>query len=372
MKKVLALILFLAMTVSLCAVPALGNSFRPGEGPVTVTVRKTDPSYVVKDGVIGYGEYDRLEIDLEEDSTPLNICFWTGDDIEDAEAMMKTMEYYFSWDEVHGFNFAVRNKPTEIKQVIPEGTGDPPEDAFLHNVGYTFVADPQPDLGILADTLFYYAVARDTVTGAYKEGHYNQLGLKGYYNPAEGVDYCITYDYDTGYVTLEWSVPFDNFMENTPADGVVFCFSVGAEGGPGETAASDRGYAVALGDWSWLVAAKSSESHVIATLSEDTIVKEPENGEETGETGETGNTGNNENPGTGTNETPGTGANETPGTGTNENPGTGANENPGAGTNENPGNGGKTAPKTGDPMIVMAAVAALSAAGAFIVGKKRH
>ena len=391
MKKV-AFIIAIILTLAMVALPALADSFRMNDDPVRVTVKKTDPSVVVKDGVIGEGEYERFYVDLNEDTSPLNVCYFTGNDVDDAIAMMGTMEYYFSWDEVHGFNFAVRNKPAELKQIIPEGTGDPPQDDFCKNVAYTFIADQQPGLKKLSDTLFYYAVAKDTETGAYKEGHYNQLGLKHYYNPTGGVDFCISYDYGTGYSTIEWSVPFDNFVDGTPAAGTVFYFSVGAEAGPGNTAASDRGYAVALGDWSYLVGARISRSHAIGTLSDEMLVTVTDPG--AGEGGDTTEPAGQTDPGDSTGRAdPGeptqpadqgdpTGPAD-PGEPTQpagqDDPdpadpekGDGQADPEDPGDTEDPGDVGTTQPPaSGDPMIVIGAVSALSAAGAFIIRRKR-
>ncbi|MBQ6262808.1 MAG: hypothetical protein IJK58_04765 [Clostridia bacterium] len=353
MRKFFAIVLTAVFAFTLAALPSAADSVRLDDTPVTLTVKRADPAYVVKDGVIREGEYERFEVDLDPDNSPLNRCFWSTDDLDDAEEMLPTMEYYFSWDEIHGFNFAIRNKPVELKQIIPEGTGDPPEDGFNKNVAYTFVADLGTKLGKLSDTLMYYAVCKRTDTGAYEEGHYNQLGLKGNYNPAEGVDYVISYS-DDGYSTIEWSVPFDNFVEGEAAAGTVFYFSLGAQGGRSETAAGERCYSVALGDWSWLVAARSSKSHVTATLSDELIP------------------------------TPGPSPAADP---TADDPTSAPVVNPDPEKYElqKDENGNEivvdketgekvdvTPAGTGDPMIIMAAVAAVSAAGAFIVRKKRH
>ena len=347
MKKILAIILTVLFIFTLTALPSLAASVRVDDTPVTLTVKRADPSYVVKDGVISEGEYERFYVNVDPEESPLNRNFWSSEDLDDADEMLPTMEYYFSWDEVHGFNFAVRNKPVELKQIIPAGTGDPPEDGFNKNVAYTFVADQGPKLGKLADTLLYYAVCKRTDTGEYEEGHYNQLGLKGYYNPTEGVDYVISYSSD-GYSTIEWSVPFDNFVDGAVSDGTVFYFSVGAQGGRSETAAGERCYAVALGDWSWLVAAKSSKSHVIATVSDELIPAPVDPAPQP--------VPDNPNP------TPDP-DNPPPAPADPDNP----NPAPADPKNTTP----SSAPRTGDPMIVMAAVAAVSAAGAFIVRRKR-
>ncbi|MBQ6677636.1 MAG: hypothetical protein IJM71_06275 [Clostridia bacterium] len=358
MKKILAIILTVLFIFTLTALPSLAASVRVDDTPVTLTVKRADPNCVVKDGVISEGEYERFYVSVDPDESPLNRNFWSSEDLDDAEEMLPTMEYYFSWDDVHGFNFAVRNKPVELKQIIPAGTGDPPEDGFNKNVAYTFVADQGPKLGKLADTLLYYAVCKRTDTGEYEEGHYNQLGLKGNYNPTEGVDYVISYSSD-GYSTIEWSVPFDNFVEGAAAPGTVFYFSIGAQGGRSESAAGERSYAIALGDWSWLVAAKSSKSHVTATLSDELIPAPVDPAPQPVPDDPTPAPADPDNP----NPTPADPGNPNPA------PADPGNPNP---TPADPGNQApSSAPRTGDPMIVMAAVAAVSAAGAFIIRKRR-
>ena len=114
------------MTVAL-AVPAFaGISYAPngtGWGKYPVQIKKTDPSNVVKDGIIGEGEYERLNVDLGADTSPLILVGFTEESLDNARAMLPTMEYYFSWDEVHGFNFAVRNKPVAVQQLLETAEG---------------------------------------------------------------------------------------------------------------------------------------------------------------------------------------------------------------------------------------------------------
>ncbi|MBR7033983.1 MAG: LPXTG cell wall anchor domain-containing protein, partial [Clostridia bacterium] len=171
-------------------------------------------------------------------------------------------------------------------------------------------------------------------------------------------------NYDGSYVILEWSIPFSEICEGgAAAAGDSVYLSIGAESGAGDTKDADSCYAVSLGDFTYGVSQKAATNHAAFQLSDETIpydapvptptppppptptptptpppapdkdeVKTDENGNEIIVDKQTGETVD-------------------PATVT-------------------PAN--NTAPKTGDPMIIMAAVAAVSAAGAFIVRKKRH
>ena len=80
MKKTLALILAIVMTAAL-AVTALADSINPeGHTPegTTVTVKKADASLVQKDGIISEGEYEKADIDVNENTTILHSVFWSS------------------------------------------------------------------------------------------------------------------------------------------------------------------------------------------------------------------------------------------------------------------------------------------------------
>ena len=122
MKKIISLVLASLMMAAMLSVAAGAQSQAmngTGWDPENVVnVKKTDPSNVVKDGVIGATEYEKFEVDLSEESSPLHVTFITGDDLQNGLDMLATMEYYFSWDEVHGINIAIRNKPAAIRQLL--------------------------------------------------------------------------------------------------------------------------------------------------------------------------------------------------------------------------------------------------------------
>ena len=213
MKKLLTVMMAAVMVVSLLAVTVgaqsqamNGSGWDPDD---VVTVKKADPADVVKDGLISDGEYEKLDVNISENDSPLHVVFITGDDMENGIAMLGTMEYYFSWDEVHGFNFAVRNKPAVIQQLLDVKDAEKTEDDFLHNVGYGISAKTDNE----NSPSLYFALAKRTDDGRYLEGQYQQLGAQGNYNPGED-EYVINYDYGTGYVTIEWSVPLNAFFMN--------------------------------------------------------------------------------------------------------------------------------------------------------------
>ncbi len=269
---------------SFLAVTAFAASFNPSPSGVCeleVTLKKADPDDVVKDGVIGQYEYERYDVDLDPSSTYLDMGFGSSAVYDQSEAMLSTMEYYFSWDEVHGLNFAVRFKPEYLRQEHEEGTGDRPGDAFLIDSGIQFSGDygvmfeERPDTGWC--DLFYYAISKRTDNGNYLEGHYNQLGLKGAYDPEAEKDYIITYPGD-GSVFCEWSIPFDNFTtEYDPGDTVYFtiCCSGTVEDVSGFSNPIEATYTVSLGDYGFLIKqTKDVSRHLTAHVSDEAIKEE--------------------------------------------------------------------------------------------------
>ena len=121
MKKAVAILLFVLMTLSSISIIASADSLNPsGHTPegVNVTVKKVDASVLKKDGVISEGEYEKADIDVDEDNTFLHVPFSNSEALELGLDMLKYMEYYFSWSDGQ-INVAVKSKPAEIKQVIP-------------------------------------------------------------------------------------------------------------------------------------------------------------------------------------------------------------------------------------------------------------
>ncbi|MBQ6262853.1 MAG: hypothetical protein IJK58_04990 [Clostridia bacterium] len=357
MKKILAIILTVVMTAALAAV-AFADSINPSghtEAGTTVTVKKVDASVLKKDGVISEGEYERADINVDEDNTFLHIAYNNGDALEEGGLkMLPFMEYYFSWSDGQ-INVAVRSKPPVLKQVIPVNTdGEYPGDDFCKNTAFTISSDVVQTRPKGTVSNFYFAVCKRTDTGDLQIGYYgaDQRGNSDSYIPQAYTDYVVAYDGD--YAVLEWSIPFSEIAEGGAAGaGDSVYLSIGAEAGSCDTKDGEDFYAVSLGDFTYLVSQKSAVNHAAFLLSEEEIPAP-------------------------VNPTPITpDPDPTPAPVVNPDPEKYEIKKDEQGNDivvdkETGEKVDVTPAKTGDPMIIMAAVAAVSAAGAFIVRKKRH
>ncbi|MBR4661527.1 MAG: S-layer homology domain-containing protein [Clostridia bacterium] len=275
MKKAVAILLFVLMTLSSISIIASADSINPsGHTPegVNVTVKKVDASVLKKDGVISEGEYEKADIDVDEDNTFLHVPFSNSEALELGLEMLKYMEFYFSWSDGQ-INVAVKSKPAEIKQVIPvDEEGPYPKDDFCRNVAFTISSDVKQtrDKGKVCN--FYFAVCRRTDTDELQLGYYadDQRGNSDSYLPVAGEDFTVAYDGD--YAILEWSIPFSEICEGGTADaGDCVYLSVGAEAGSGNSAESETYYGVSLGDFTYGVAQKSSFNHAAFLLSDEPV-----------------------------------------------------------------------------------------------------
>ena len=379
MRKLMAVALVVFMMASLMAVTSFGSAYRGSDLDHSQTVKKADPADVVKDGIIGENEYVEFVIeDRSEETTPINVIYYDASVFQASLDMMKTIGFYFSWDDVHGLNFAIRYKPAAFFQVQSEGAGDPPEDYFLLNdgVAINFATEQEGTDG--PQPLLYYAIGRRTDNGEYLRGYYgsNQLGLHANFNPVPGEDFVIVYDDATGFITVEWSIPLDNLF-TTWGDGTEINFSIAAIAGEREEADSASplagAYANALGYKSWGNDQKQGGEHAQIVLSETSIkdsgggdVPTTDTGTQPGTTepGETEGPGNNGG-GNGNGDNGNGGGN---GNGGSSNNNGGGNGNGGSG---NGGGNGGTAPRTGDPMMIIAAISALGACGAVVIKRRR-
>ena len=359
MKKLISIIVCALMLGTIFALSVSAMSYNPQthwdlSRVGQITVKKADPADVVKDGVIGENEYVRFEPDLNPDSTFLHMIYMTGTDFDNAMTMLQTMEYYFSWDEVHGFNFAIRNTPPVLQQHLKPKDEDPPQDDFVQNAAYVFGTSPESNGDV---PTLYYAVARNTDTLEYMEGHYNQFGPRGSYDPVPDVDYCITYSGNTS--LLEWSIPFEDIFPNLGEGSVLRC-TISVTAGETEVPDFSSMYGIVLGDMGFGVGQKVRVNDAEFLISGETI-KEP---------GSTTGPGSTAEPGT----EPGSGSATEPGATEPGNPGSPADPadpaNPagpsapaGPADPVAPGNA-SGAPKTGDPAMILAALSALGACGA--------
>ena len=257
------------------------------------------------------------------------------------------MEYYFSWDETHGFNFAVRNKPVVVQQLLELADGDCPEDDFARNTAYVIC------FGAMGgDDVLFYALAKRTDNDQYLEGYYNnQLGATGSYDPEPGVDYIITYS-DDGYVTIEWSIPFNNFypdVENHNLIGGTISATAGTAVVPFGGHDNEDSYAVTLGGRGYGVGEEWQKVNVTFVKSDDPVMSGGVIDTTPRDTDTTPRD---------TDMTP-RDTDTTP-RDTDMTP---------RDTDATPRN---TAPRTSDPMIIMSAVVAASAAGIIVFRKKRR
>ncbi len=381
MKKIISIVIIAVMLVASLAITASADTYNPGLHCDTVIyLKKADPANVIKDGIIGDGEYERLEIDTDLETSTLNINFGNPLVYEYAEALLPTMQYFFSWDEVHGFNFAVRWKPTHPVQILDKADSYP-RDRFMSNAAVSFSTDTSRIQG-RDDTFFYYSMARRTDDGRYLFADYGQLGAKGAYTPQEG-EYNITYEAD-GYITCEWSIPLDNLLTSV-YDGAEIYFSVVAGSGTGtpdmdnsEDGILKEFYNISLGDYGFGTKRDKTSSNVTGIITSEALTSGSDNTGDTTPDTTPGTTPSTDNPGTepGKNTDPVDTAN--PGTDPvdTDNPGTDPvnpadPENPSSPTNpSNPTNPGK-APSTADPIIIAAIASAVSACG-YMISKKHR
>ena len=244
MKKLITILVLAAMLLTAFAAATYAETFI--ENPycqAEFQIKKADPAYVKKDGVISAGEYEKVEIDKAD----LAINFISSGCYLTADAMADTMEYYFSWDEVNGLNFAVRYNAYPVEaglaagylesdildgcktnvdqpEVIPE-LGFP-KDNFLFNVGLNFASGYNKET---KQCLFYYAIGKKTDGSSYLTGHWNQLGPDGVYEAVGGKDFEVSYNGTV--VTIEWSIPFAEFGYEGATSGSQLEFTICATAG---------------------------------------------------------------------------------------------------------------------------------------------
>ena len=288
MKRTIALFVFSIMlftSITLDIAAYSGMAKNPAVCEYKVTVKKADPSVVKKDGVIDVdgGEYVKAYVPFSE----LSVNYRNDSVYPMADAMARTMEYYFSWDTVHGFNFAVKyfakgklRDGTEWNGYYTNfpnrfGSLDPsvPQDNFMSNIGLCFAS------GVHKNTkswsLLYYAIGKKLDGSDYLYGHWNQLGNSGRYSPKGGRDFEVFYPGD-GSVIFEWSIPFSEFIDVAPTDGVSFGFTLSASAGKDTTDTPiNNCWSVALGQHAWLVQSKIDNSHATAILSTEPVKRTP-------------------------------------------------------------------------------------------------
>ncbi len=272
MRKLATLALAVLMVVSLLAVSAAAESYIPNEHCSTkFEVKKANPANVVKDGKIGAGEYVEVEVDKDD----LSRNFIDSAVYEDSETMAESIKYYFSWDETHGLNFAVvfdagNGFHTSFDQPTPNEEGKLMDD-FCYNLGLNFSsgrADGMP--------YFYYSIGKKIQDGSYLNGHWNQLGADPSYSPVGGKDFEVSYN---GTVcTFEWSIPLSVLNVSATAGSTVELNIAACAGNfdydstkwptPGDARGT---WGVSLGEFGFMCTAGKENQPAKATLSNEMI-----------------------------------------------------------------------------------------------------
>ncbi len=273
MRKLATLALAVLMVVSLLAVSAAAESYIPGEHcNAKFEIKKANPANVVKDGVIGAGEYEQITVDDND----IARNFIDSSVYQASEDMSQTIKYYFSWDETHGLNFAVvfdagTGFHTSFDQPTPNEEGKLMDD-FCYNLGLNF-SSGRTDSGM---PYFYYSIGKKIQDGSYLKGHWNQLGADSSYNPVGGQDFAINYN---GTVcTFEWSIPL-SVLNVAATAGTTIDINIAATAGnfdydsatwptPGDAKGT---WAVSLGEYGFMCAASKENNPAKGTLSAELI-----------------------------------------------------------------------------------------------------
>ena len=292
MKKIITTIVLAAMLLATFVVTASAETYLVNDPcQVNFEIKKADPAYVVKDGIISEGEYEKVTFNKDD----LAITFLGSGCWASADAMADTIEYYFSWDEVHGLNFAVRYDAypvaagvaagyteDQIKDGFKTSMDQPalnengvPMDNFMYNIGINF-ASGWNDAN--RNHLFYYAISRKTDYSSYLTGHWGQLGPDGVYEAVGGQDFEITYNGTV--VTAEWSIPFAEFGYDGVGAGDQIEFTIAATAGAAEsddpsdvqTLISDKSsWSISLGQRGFMCQQARQQERAKATLVADII-----------------------------------------------------------------------------------------------------
>ena len=292
MKKIISMILCV-MLLSALAVFANAEAINMAGGCTTeVTVKKADASVVIKDGIIGEGEYIEAEVNRDPLTTDL-LFSWHPDAalFASCEEFLNNVHFYFSWDEVNGLNMAVKatlletpvcTSPQPADDAMNDGQGNYyPGDEFLFQFGAMFKFNDGPD-AVSSDIVLYRGLGYNTETNTALEGHYGRHGHTGTYKLAYGSNYMVKLDGNT--VTYEISVPLADVLTATqingkaPVDGTSLYFDVTATGGSTGTSVGDAMcYAVSLGDGGYMMSngAGTDLKSATAIFSNDTIVDAP-------------------------------------------------------------------------------------------------
>lgn len=265
MKKILAIMCTAILVVSMFASTAMADSIAPVYWDLEIAARKADPADVIKDGEIGVNEYDKLDFDahtlwvnhhanMNENNAYENL-------MEKIMVIMDSAEYYFSWDETNGLNFAVRYIPVDFysdtTQADVDGNG---EAAFFTSTGalmmqFCTALTKEEDFKNVLYTMVGTNDSGDFLTFTYS----NQSGYplntenneyNGGYKAENGKNAIVVYDEESGYLTYEVSVPVSMIKgDDGRINMVLSIFSGGTKNSWAET---DH-FSLALGQWGFFM-----------------------------------------------------------------------------------------------------------------------
>ena len=295
MKKIITALVLAAMLLATFVVTASAETYiGNGYCQANFEIKKADPANVKKDGIIGEGEYEKVAIDKND----LAINFISSACYLTADAMADTAEFYFSWDEVNGLNFAVKYDAYPVaaaealgytadqiidgfKTTVEQGTPNDqgfPMDNFCFNVGVVFASGWNEEGNTQS---FYYAVGEKIeAPGSYLTGHWGQLGDDGQFEAVGGKDFEFSYSGTT--VTCEWSIPFAeiDFPGATAGSDIDFSIALCAGGAEVEDSLESdaanylnagSSWSVSLGQKNFLVQVTGDAQRAKATLSDEVI-----------------------------------------------------------------------------------------------------
>lgn len=379
MKKVLSVLISAMLIASLLSVALSANCFNPNGGcEIETKIYKADPSAVVKDGVISEGEYREIEINRDPNTTDCLFTYESAVLEPNCEEMLQKSHFYLSWDEVHGLNIAAvayiieepENLCTCPDSTYYGGDYDWPGDEFLFQFGMMFrvTSGDNNDGAHGIGEIINRGISVNTETGEQLIGHYGTHGyVSSYLDLKPGEDFFVKVD--GHYVTYEMSYPIDavvkaQFLSGTsPAEGTMIYFCQSITGGSvGMYHKTDTNcYAVSVGDGGYMTKRNTIDnlSDAIGYFTNETVVSNGQGGGNN-ETGDNGG-GNNER----------VTAVETYLT-TNDKGEEVVETRIVDKTVENNSNSNTNAGKrTGDPMIIIASVCAISACGV-VIFKKKH
>lgn len=255
MKRLFSIVICILILVAL-TISAHADAINMAGGCKTdVVVKKADPADVKKDGIIGVNEYTEVIFNRDPSTTDLLFSWW--DTLEGnplfglCEKFLGNVHFYFSWDEVNGLNIAAKatllETPYQPATQPPAGTGD--EFLFQFGMMASVVNEKDP-----TNDIFYRGISCNTKTDTPIIGDYRSHGHTGVCRPfVAGENYMVTVNGNE--VTYEISYPIEAVVEaknldgKAPVDGTYIMMNISVTGGSvGNMTEGCQMYAISLGD----------------------------------------------------------------------------------------------------------------------------